>query len=269
MGTRDYPAICPVCDGALYIEISDDSDENEAVECAYCHSMIRAGTALAKYNRIVNGDLKESVEHKPEGLLTLIGLRSPDVEAFTLTFISGRERITDNTRQTIVKMNCHKGTPGIVWFDGNRDREFEVIGYEWDGPKYQDVTKSTNGLRNSWYSYNRISSDRSRSSKQYETVEVPVAAYMKLRNITKDSVIDISFKCTADLDARIRNYVTCNLEAAEYIDHHEMSSQHEMVQPKTNVSDVISQIKELKELLDNGAITEEEFTILKKRLFES
>ncbi len=59
MRSKELKAICPVCEGALYIEVADDAEDDDTVNCVYCNSEIRTVDALAKYNRIYE-------KHHPE-----------------------------------------------------------------------------------------------------------------------------------------------------------------------------------------------------------
>ena len=99
-----------------------------------------------------------------------------------------------------------------------------------------------------------------------ETQEIPVVAQMKLRNLANDEIINIGFNCTASLDARIRNNITVNLDT-DVIDYTAPAYLPEPEKTETNdTGDILAKIRELKQLLDDGAISQEEYEILKKKL---
>lgn len=37
---HELPAICPICDGSLYIEITPDTTDDDLFQCAHCGSEI-------------------------------------------------------------------------------------------------------------------------------------------------------------------------------------------------------------------------------------
>lgn len=50
MRSRELKAVCPVCEGALYIETSDDATDEKAVRCVYCHSKIKTVDVIEMVN---------------------------------------------------------------------------------------------------------------------------------------------------------------------------------------------------------------------------
>jgi len=46
---REVPAVCPECNEDLYITLNENTSMDETVECAYCLSNIRIGTAILRY----------------------------------------------------------------------------------------------------------------------------------------------------------------------------------------------------------------------------
>ena len=204
----------------------------------------------------------------------------------------GKEDISAKRGTDTLHMHYDEGMPGIVWFDRDYERVFEVIGYEWDGPSYRDIVIERTETENDGLFSNRrgrvtgaiigtmiapgigtaigaaIGTGKKRDRRSYsesrvETREVRTPAILKLRDITNDNIIRVTFLCDADIDARIRNNVSVNLEEDDYIP--------EPVPEETSPAedDMISQIRRLKELLDSGAIDEEEYALLKKKLIGS
>ncbi|MDO4416411.1 MAG: hypothetical protein Q4C20_15170, partial [Erysipelotrichaceae bacterium] len=249
MSFIEVPAICPLCDGDLYLEINDDTPDDEIIECAYCNANIRVGDAIEKYNRINFPERFEPVsvnDTKPIASNSIF-----DIDSIRLDVFSGKEAISTGIFNTDIKMYFNKGIPGILWFDRGHTREYEVLDYWWEGPKYQDLMITDNNSRTKIRGgrKGRVTGavvgsilapgvgtligaavgtgkketvkTRGQTVMRMETQEIPAVANMKLRDVSRDQIITIGFMCTSDVDARIRNSITCNLEAdkyAEYVD---------------------------------------------------
>lgn len=216
-------------------------------------------------------------------------------EYIELDLIAGRNDIPKDRGVARHRMYFEESFPGIVWFEKNRLKEYEVVDYRWEGPRYQDVmiqdhtaNTETRGKRKGRLAgavigtillpgvgtvigaavgtgRKEVSDTRGRTRSHIETQEVPAMAEMRLRDIDMDEYVRIRFNCTADLDARIRNNITVNLEEPLYIDHTETAYLPEPEEKPEK--DLFAQIRELKALLDEGAITQEEYEMLKKKLF--
>lgn len=294
---NELPAFCPVCDGSLYIEITPESTDDDYVECAHCRAEIRIGDALGRYNRLIeeNRRLKEIKEGKRSTDMSLLNILDPDTDSIELKLTGGKDAVSKNAFSSNIRMFFNTGLPGIIWFDYNTKKEYEVLEYTWSGPRYQDVmiqnndsSTQTRGGRKGRLAGAIIgtilmpglgtvigaavgtgkkedSNTRGQTISHVETREVPVNAYMKLRDLERDQLVNISFECTSEMDVRIRNNITLNLEQGAYIefDQPELLPEPES-EPETK--DVISQLKELKALLDDGAISKEEYEVLKKKI---
>lgn len=293
------PAVCPECDGSLYIDLDDKSDDSDRVICPYCGSSIRIGAAIAEYNENADEPVHTPKQIRRNGgipKMSLMKLFDSETDTIELDITGGREDLgVSNVFMSDVKMYFTEGLPGIVWFDYSRRKEFEVLDYQWNGPRYQDVvvndnasTTKTRGGRKGRVAgaiigtmlmpgigtvigaavgtgRKEVSNTKGQTISHVETQEVPVIATMKLRDLDRDQVVNIAFRCTSSLDARIRNNVTVNLDPGVYIDFGEPEYLPEP-EKEPETKDVISQLKELMTLLDQGAITREEYEVLKKKI---
>ena len=169
---------------------------------------------------------------------------------------SGRERVTRHNYANGTRMQFHQGLPGIVWFDDHRDIQFEVLEYRWEGPSYRLVTYEEEPRRTGLFgrSYTRAQKPMPRT----ETQETAAPAFLRLRNIRTNEFVNLGFKCLSDLDARIRTSIANNLEDTPVPEEKKSSP--------VQAPDFVAQLKQLKELLDAGAITQEEFEAFKKKL---
>lgn len=312
MSTKELPAVCPFCGGELYIDVNDDTPDDETVDCAYCNRIIRIGDAVDEYRKIAEMKTLPAGRGKPRDirqLMSLIKYGDIDIDSFPLEVISGKEEITSGFFRSETRMYFSKSLPGIVWFDRNHSREFEVLDYFWNGPGIQNVIIQNNNEETTTEERSggslagavigtmllpgigtiigaAMGSGSSEVSKTKESVvsyvqsqEVPVIAYMKLRDLEGDQIITIGFSCTSDLDVRIKNNITSNFEALEYSDvqyaeddeyYEELPAPEEPTQiPETRSLDpkeLFSHLRELKALLDEGVINEDEFAKLKRKL---
>ena len=203
----------------------------------------------------------------------------------------GQEDVSSRRNAGELHMHYDEGMPGIIWFDRDYERVFEVIDYQWQGPAYRDYVIEHREEENDGLFSNRkgrvtgaiigtmiapgigtvlgaaVGTGKKRDRHSYsesrvETREIRTNAVMKLRDITNDEIIRITFLCDNDIDARIRNNVTVNLEAE---DEYFPIPEEEAPAPAAE-DDMIAKIRELKDLLDSGAIDEEEYRLLKKKL---
>ncbi len=229
--------------------------------------------------------------------MTLMNFMDSDTRSVTLDVTGGREAVSASMFSSELKMYYSLSMPGIVWFDRS-GREFEVVDYEWSGPRFQDVmiqdnnsNTQTHGGRKGRLAGALIgtliapgigtvigaavgtgrkenSNTRGQTISHVETREVPVAAYLHLRNLDTDDIVQLSFRCDSQLDATIRNHVAINLTSLDYDPQPQIISIPEHTEKKEDAASLLAQLKELKELLDAEAITEEEYAVLKKKLME-
>lgn len=218
-------------------------------------------------------------------------------KSITIEFIHGAEDVSGRRGQKTLPMHYQEGIPGVIWFDHRADRVYEILDYSWDGPEYQNVviqdnhsnTVTRRGRKGRFAGAvigtilmpgvgtvigaaigtgrRERSRTRNRSVSHVETKEIPVPATMRLRELATDRILTIGFSCNASLDANIRNTVAANLEPLEAVTYiHDIPEEIPQITEKSGQQDVLAQIRELKELLDEGAITKEEYIELKKHL---
>ena len=225
-------------------------------------------------------------------LMKSVNAKSSEVK---IRIISGRQDLNKDLVFDTVHMSFCEAIPGIVYFGYYADKEYEVLHYEWDGPRYenymiqdQNSHTHTSGGRKGRQTGAIIgtilmpglgtvigaavgtgkkedSNTHGQATSHMETKEVWAPAKMKLRELTTDRIVNITFQCTSELDTKIRNNITVNLDAVDYIDVSPKAIPFEETARPEN-KDVLAQIRELKSLLDDGAITQEEYELLKKKI---
>lgn len=179
---------------------------------------------------------------------------------------------------------------GTTYFDVNDTESFRIINYSWNGPTYEvshisntqsDSTSTSTKKGKSGKmaagaiigtvlfpgvgtivgaaigaggkgKTNTTSNGKSNTESITKNVEQDSIAILKLRKLNDDSVHAITIKCNSSLDAKLR----C-LKIDREMQVSELSK---------SAVDSLKGIKALKELLDIGAITQEEFDSKKKQL---
>ena len=295
------PAICPFCNGELDIDLTDRLQYDETVECAYCGRTINVKEAVNLYILQTHPTLQLEKQNNTTGkggnrTMSLMNLFDSETKAIELEMTAGKDDIVPNNLfMSKIKMYFSEGMPGIVWFDYSKTKEYEVLDYQWNGPGYQQVmihdndsSTRTKGGRKGRVAgaiigtilmpgigtvigaavgtgKKEVSNTRGQTVSHIETKEIPVPASMKLRNLQNDTIVNIGFQCTAELDARIRNNIAANLDPGYYIDVESPQALPEP-EPEKETKDVLAQLRELKSLLDDGAITQDEYDALKKKI---
>ena len=95
----------------------------------------------------------------------------------------------------------------------------------------------------------------SNSRQMTQHIEQAGTAVLKLRRIDDGMTFPISIACTTEIDAQIRCF--------------QIKEEQSVAEVSKNTTDALKGIKALKELLDMGAISEEEFETKKKQLLNS
>ena len=182
---------------------------------------------------------------------------------------------------------------GLVYFGTDEAKLYQLIDYSWDGPLYGSVSNTqTTGTNNSQTTKkgkagkmtagavvgtfllpgigtavgaaigaggkgnSATQSTMSSNSRQVtQQVEQAGTAVLKLRRINDGMVFPISIACTTEIDAQIRCF--------------QIIQEPSVAEVSKNTADALKGIKALKELLDMGAISEEEFEFKKKQLLNS
>lgn len=181
---------------------------------------------------------------------------------------------------------------GIVYFNFAYSRQFRLLGYEWSGANYEQHTLSeTNGnMQSSTVKKGKSgkmaagaiigtmlmpgvgtavgaaigAGGKSRSKTQgnshsntqqvTKNVETDGQAIIRLQSLADNSMHSITFQCNSNIDAKIR----C-LSIEKEKDISSMSD---------DLNNSLNGIKALKELLDIGAITQEEYDRKKEEILK-
>lgn len=189
-------------------------------------------------------------------------------------------------------LSIHQRVDGSVYFNSDTSKLYTISSYEWNGPEYNVITNTTanetgkNTTKKQGKALKigagallgnlvapgvgtlvgaamgagskgkeKTKGHKTTNSQQIEKkVENSTVAFLTLISIDTKKVYKISFKCNTKLDATLRCF--------------------DIVTPDTKESIVIDTqkslegIKALKELLDMGAITQEEFNNKKTQLLQ-
>lgn len=208
--------------------------------------------------------------------------------------------LTSGSNYILSGNNCtmHQRQDGSVFFNNNRERNYRLLSYTWNGPIYNSITNSnTNTITTgtevkkgkagkivggalvgaminpagalvgaaagacSKGKKNMHSNSNSNTVSTTQNIEIATPASIKLRCIETNETFGILFNCTSVLDTKIRLF---------NFDNENIQDSYNPEQQTQNLieddSDSLDKIKKLKELLDMGAITQEEFDIQKSKL---
>ena len=171
---------------------------------------------------------------------------------------------------------------GTVYFGSNYNDRFLLIDYSWNGPQYeisttsitnstgQEVTKGKSGKMATGAIIGTMlmpgvgtaagaggkkkTSKKSRASTNsiQRQTEIITPATLKFKNVNTNAIVSIVIGCNSLIDSQIKGLQICQEQSV-----HDISK---------NATDALEGIKALKELLDLGAITQEEFEAKKKQL---
>lgn len=182
---------------------------------------------------------------------------------------------------------------GLVYFNTDESRLFELIDYSWNGPIFDVITQSQSNSNISTTTVKKGKSGKmaagaligtvlfpgvgtvvgaaigaggksknSTSGNNFSTgnqvtrrIEQPSIAILKLKHIGSGNVIPITIVCNSDIDAKIKCFQFKPQQTAS-----ELSKQN---------IDMLKGIKALKELYDMGALSEEEYEKKKSQLLSS
>lgn len=178
---------------------------------------------------------------------------------------------------------------GRIFFDNNNITFYRLLDYQWGGPQYETLTTSeTKGTSSSETvkkgkalkigagallgsiagpagmlagaamgagskgKSKTIGINNSAISQMTKNIETGSAATLTFLNLDNQKTYTISIKCNSDLNSKIICFDFYKPENLNDISR--------------NIGDTLSSIKNLKELLDMGAITQEEFELKKNQI---
>lgn len=173
-----------------------------------------------------------------------------------------------------------------VFFNTNLQDRFLLIDYSWSGPRFETLTESTSTTHGEDITKGKsgrmaagavlgtvlmpgfgtvvgtaigaggkkkeITDSQSDSRKVQRKTEVLTPATLKFRNMDNGQTVSIVIGCNTLIDSQIKCFQIQREQSAQEISKDTM--------------DALKGIKSLKELLDMGAITQEEFDLKKQQL---
>ena len=178
------------------------------------------------------------------------------------------------------EITIHQKTNNDIYFNGNTITFYRLLDYEWDGAEFSTITHSSGSVKGT-SSTNSIEKSSglgagillgglalgamggkskglsktvsdvvSNATEISGNIEKNTNATLTFRNNDNGKIYRISFNCNRNLDAKIRCF--------------DFEQKKQEVIADTSLS--LEGIKALKELLDMGAITQEEFDTKKKQI---
>lgn len=174
---------------------------------------------------------------------------------------------------------------GNVYFNYDSDVEYRIIGYEWNGPIYdQIVTSNTQGISTTKKNgkagkmtagavvggmvagpagllvgtaigaggKSKSNTQNTSNTRQVSTqTEKMSTAIIKLKRITDETIHSITVNCNSSIDSKIRCF--------------NMDENKNATELSQDITSSLEAIKALKQLLDLGAITQEEYELKKNQ----
>ena len=175
-----------------------------------------------------------------------------------------------------------------VFFDTNEQDRFLFVDYDWSGPRFetatesisntnsQEITKGKSGRMAAGAAIGSVfglagvaagmaigaggKTDKSADSQSdtrsvQRQNELLTPATLKFKNMDSDQIVSIIIGCNTLVDSQIKCF--------------HIHREHPVQETPINAAEALKEIKALKELLDMGAITQDEFDMKKQRLLNS
>ncbi len=210
-------------------------------------------------------------------------------------------RMASHTTASIIIKNGNIGVNGecimrqrpednLIYFNGDENALFEFIGYEWNGPTYATATKSQSTGKSSSETVKKgksgkmaagaligsllmpgvgtvvgaaigagskgkssTNSNSTSSTEQFtQQMELPGTAILRFRKITDNTICSVIIECNTAIDSQIRCF--------------QINETPSSADVSADIMESLKGIKALKELLDMGVITNEEFELKKKQM---
>jgi len=197
-------------------------------------------------------------------------------------------------------------TNGQVFFDSNPRIRFYLEGLGWNGPAYKEVSvsQSSGGVKSKEKSKRKggivgaaaggillgpvgagigyaatnkkvtkgKTKDNTRVVTETQSVEKDGTAVLKLRNVVDNKIYTLGIVCNSEIGLDLERFDWNVRSNTIYADAEVVTEVEVLKEPEpqqltgTSESDIISLLKEYKDLMDSGIITEEEFNKKKKEL---
>lgn len=209
------------------------------------------------------------------------------IRVLVLRVISGKESFNLPSRRTAFTLRQWKD--GYVTVADTPDK-YELLDYEWNGAEYRTVSKTTNVSKTKGKTKEKTkrkgrltgavvgtviapgvgtaigaavgtgkktkgknnSVTTGTSTTTNDNIEVDSLASMKLRNIETNQINTIGFYCSSNIDMQLKSF---NIRQSS-----------DAIENAKNQKTSVELLKDYKELLDSGIITQEEFDQKKTEL---
>lgn len=209
------------------------------------------------------------------------GLIEKQVGFITLSLTSGKQSVSNNFLSNKVQVFPGSQT-NQLYFGNNKDVQYNILKYSWDGAQYREVevTDSSSHTKGGEKRKGRVTGaivgsillpgvgtvigamhGTGKKNKQKtvghtevhnEVEEIQTPATILLENISTGEKANIGFLCDTNIDNKIHNLFP-NID----------NTKEESI-----TNDSMDQLLKLKALLDNGAISQQEFDEFKKKLLK-
>lgn len=219
--------------------------------------------------------------------------------------IQRQTTMTLNIQNGFQQLNVNKITQirqkenGTVYFGMNDGKLYTLIGYDWSGPQYNIITNSVkSGIHKKKGKAGKIGggaaagaaigsvvpfvgtgigaavgaamgagskgkktiNENTRSLQQQ--VEIDTPATLRFKDVDSDQVIGITIICNSIIDAEIKKFTILE-ENKEMVVTHKIENAEDK---GSLVVDKVEELKKMKDLLDYGVVTQEEFELKKKQI---
>ena len=208
-----------------------------------------------------------------------------DGKRIRLNIVSGKQYLNLMFSNSVI---MYENQNGFVHFTELPNEFFTIKNFDWEGPKYQDVlmtkdtgksktkTKAKGGIAGAvigtmfvpgigtavGYALTRGKNETTKHDNQIETVanqsEMLSIATLELENVNTHSIIVLGINCNSQIAIELKNFRGFYNTKSDEAQTKDMSMQQNKIEL----------IKQYKELLDMGVITQEEFNKKKNELFD-
>lgn len=232
----------------------------------------------------ISGNMTEEEKQelqKKKAEITKFKEDQKDYAKTSLNIKSGQKSVNAGTYAIM-----YQRTDGSVYFNKNYYDRFALIDYTWDGPMYEIKTTTVSSKKGKEKKKGKSGKMTAgavigtmlmpgvgtavgaaigaggKGKKKYEEdgtvdttqqqVEVMSKAVIKLKNLDSGEFASIAINCNSDIDAQIKCF--------------QFSNKFQTTENAEDIQNIASALKSLKELVDLGLLTQEEFEKKKGQL---
>jgi ABC-type xylose transport system, permease component len=244
--------------------------------------------ATNKATEIVRSEIEKQVDtirNYPEKQAELKQLQAEQtkMQRLSLQISSGFHLVHANSTSTMFQRS-----DGTIFFNNNYNDKFLFIEYSWNGPMYETTLNSTTNTSGQEITNGKSgkiaagavigsvagsvgtavgaavgaggkkkknTTSHSNTNSIQRQMELFTPATLKFKDLETDTIVSIVIGCNTLIDSQIKCFQL----------HQEQSVQ----EISKDTTDALKGIKALKELLDMGAITQEEFDMKKQQLLNN